>query len=92
MPMIEPRTEHINERRLITYLWDENHEALYAYANMIGETPKYVLNGLVEVMAKDKDFKKWMDGQTGKTFAPKQTVRGEKTAKKRTASPLRTAV
>ncbi len=92
MPMIEPRTEKINRRRLITYLWDENHEAVYAYAAMIGETIEYVLNSLVEVMAKDKDFRKWSDGQTGKTFAPKQTVRGEKPAKKRATTPLRPAV
>jgi hypothetical protein len=45
---------------LATRLDRENNEALYAYAQFIGETGKDVLHQLVETMlAKDKEFVAW---------------------------------
>jgi hypothetical protein len=60
MPLIKPRTRGKQMVRLITRLDRENNEALYAYAQFLGEPIEYVLNQLVDtVLAKDKDFVVW---------------------------------
>lgn len=60
MPLIKPRTRGKQMVRLITRLDRENNEALYAYAQFLGEPIEYVLNQLVDtVLAKDKDFVAW---------------------------------
>lgn len=64
MPLIKPRTRGKEMVRLITRLDRENHDALEAYAEFIGETAEYVLNELIDgVLAKDKDFVKWRASQ-----------------------------
>jgi hypothetical protein len=60
MPLIKPRTRGKQMVRHITRLDRENHDALQAYAEFIGEPTEYVLNELIDtVLAKDKDFVKW---------------------------------
>lgn len=60
MPLIKPRTRGKQMVRLITRLDRENNEALYAYAQFLGEPVEYVLNQLVDtVLAKDKDYVAW---------------------------------
>lgn len=60
MPLIKPRTRGKEFVRQLTRLDRENHEAVYAYAQFIGESVDYVLNQLVErLLAKDKDFVAW---------------------------------
>ncbi|MEP7309332.1 MAG: hypothetical protein ABJA98_27835 [Acidobacteriota bacterium] len=65
MPMIQPRQSKTMEVRVIMRLWAENAEALAAYATMIAEPESYVLNALVETLARDKDFVKWRESHTG---------------------------
>jgi hypothetical protein len=65
MPMIQPRQSKTTEVRVIVKLWEENAEALAAYATMIAELESYVLNALVETLAKDKDFVKWRESHEG---------------------------
>ena len=60
MPLIKPRTRGKQIIRYIARLDRENLEALYAYAEFLGEPPDYVLNQLIDtVLAKDKDFATW---------------------------------
>lgn len=60
MSLIKPRTRGKHLVRLVTRLDLENHEALHAYAQFIGEPVEYVLNEVIDtVLAKDKDFAKW---------------------------------
>jgi hypothetical protein len=59
MPLIKPRTERTTSVRHITHLYEENEEVLFAYAAMIGESTAYVLNGLIDTLKKDPDYKEW---------------------------------
>src|SRR5437762_12202908 len=60
MPLIKPRTRGKQIVRYIARLDRENLEALYAYAEFLGEPPDYVMNQLIDtVLAKDKDFSTW---------------------------------
>jgi hypothetical protein len=60
MSVIKPRTRGKEIVRHIARLERENLEALYAYAEFLGESPDYVLNAVIDtVLAKDKDFAKW---------------------------------
>jgi hypothetical protein len=60
MPLIKPRTRGKQVLRHIARLDREILEALYAYAEFLGESPDYVLNEIVDItLSKDKDFAKW---------------------------------
>ena len=60
MPVIKARTRGKQLVRHITRLDRENNEALYAYAQFLGEPTDYVLNQLIDsVLAKDKEFLAW---------------------------------
>ena len=60
MALIKPRTRGKQKVRLITRLFRENNEALYAYARFLEEDPEYVLNQLIGTkLAKDKEFLRW---------------------------------
>ena len=70
MPLIKPRTRGKQIVRYIARLDRENLEALYAYAEFLGEPPDYVLNQLIDtVLAKDKDFARWRRDHT-QSFVP----------------------
>ena len=60
MALIKPRTRGKQTVRLITRLFRENNETLYAYAKFLEEDAEYVLNQLIGTkLAKDKDFLEW---------------------------------
>jgi hypothetical protein len=66
MPLIKPRTRGKEMVRHITRLDRENHDALQAYAEFIGEPAEYVLNELIDtVLARDKEFVKWRAERAG---------------------------
>jgi hypothetical protein len=70
MPVIKPRTRGKQFVRHITRLDRENNEALYAYAQFLGEPTDYVLNQLIDsVLAKDKEFLSWR-AQHPESYAP----------------------
>ena len=77
MPLIKPRTRGKQFVRLITRLEHENNEALYAYAQFLGEPVEYILNQLIDtVLAKDKEFVTWranhQDSSVPRKQAPKR--------------------
>lgn len=60
MPLIKPRTRGKQILRHIARLDREILEAVYAYAEFLGESPDYVLNEIVDItLSKDRDFAKW---------------------------------
>lgn len=70
MPLIKPRTRGKRLVRHITRLDHENNEALYAYAQFLGEPTDYVLNQVIDtVLVRDKEFQSWR-AQHGESFAP----------------------
>ena len=70
MPVIKPRTRGKELIRHITRLDRENYEALFAYAQFLGEPTDYVVNQLVEtVLARDKEYVAWR-AQHIESFAP----------------------
>ena len=75
MPLIKPRTRGKQIVRYIARLDRENLEALYAYADFLGEPPDYVLNQLIDtVLAKDKDFATWRTSHP-QSFLPQSVLR-----------------
>jgi len=75
MPLIKPRTRGKQIVRYIARLDRENLEALYAYAEFLGEPPDYVLNQLIDtVLAKDKDFATWRTSHP-QSFLPQSAPR-----------------
>ena len=61
MALIKPRTRK-QTVRLITKLFRENNETLYAYAKFLEEDIEYVLNQLIGTkLAKDKEFLRWRE-------------------------------
>ena len=61
MALIKPRTRK-QTVRLITKLFRENNETLYAYATFLEEDVEYVLNQLIGTkLAKDKEFLRWRE-------------------------------
>ena len=75
MPLIKPRTRGKQIVRYIARLDRENLEALYAYAEFLGEPPDYVLNQLIDtVLAKDKDFATWRSTHP-QSFLPQSAPR-----------------
>ena len=70
MPLIPPRTTRTKVVRHITQLYQENNEELFAYAQFIGESTAYVLNGLIERLQKeDKEYREWRAEHKG-SFVP----------------------
>ena len=70
MSVIKPRTRGKELIRHITRLDRENYEALFAYAQFLGEPTDYVVNQLVEtVLARDKEYLAWRAQHT-ESFAP----------------------
>lgn len=59
MSLIKPRTRGRRFVRHITRLDTENNETLYAYAAFLDESPEYVLNQAIDILAKDRDFLAW---------------------------------
>jgi hypothetical protein len=77
MPVIKPRTRGKQFVRHITRLDRENHEALYAYAQFLGEPTDYVLNQVIDsILAKDKDFLAWRAEHT-ESYAPVRVLRSK---------------
>lgn len=77
MPLIKPRTRGKEMVRHITRLDRENHDALQAYAEFIGEPAEYVLNELIDtVLARDKEFVKWR-AERGGAPAPQPSGRAK---------------
>ena len=75
MPLIKPRTRGKQIVRYIARLDRENLEALYAYAEFLGEPPDYVVNQLIDtVLAKDKDFATWRAAHP-QSFLPQSVLR-----------------
>ena len=75
MPLIKPRTRGKEILRYIGRLDRENVEALYAYAEFLGEPPDYVLNQLIDtVLAKDKDVATWRADHP-QSYVPQSVVR-----------------
>ena len=75
MPLIKPRTRGKEILRYIGRLDRENVEALYAYAEFLGEPPDYVLNQLIDtVLAKDKDFATWR-AEHPQSYVPQSVAR-----------------
>ena len=86
MPLIKPRTRGKEILRYIGRLDRENVEALYAYAEFLGEPPDYVLNQLIDtVLAKDKDFATWR-AEHPQSYVP-QSVARPRTGRKKPGSP-----
>ena len=70
MSVIKPRTRGKELIRHITRLDRQNYEALFAYAEFLGEPTDYVVNQLVEtVLARDKEYVAWRAQHT-QSFAP----------------------
>ena len=72
MSVIKPRTRGKELIRHITRLDRENYEALFAYAQFLGEPTDYVVNQLVEtVLARDKEYVAWREQHTESFTPPK---------------------
>ena len=85
MPLIKPRTRGKEILRYIGRLDRENVEALYAYAEFLGEPPDYVLNQLIDtVLAKDKDFATWR-AEHPQSYVPQSVLR-PRTGRKKSGS------
>ena len=81
MPVIKARTRGKQLVRHITRLDRENNEALYAYAQFLGEPTDYVLNQLIDsVLAKDKEFLAWRADHP-ESYAP-QSSHGSKVGRR----------
>ena len=86
MPLIKPRKGDKQQVRLISKLFRENNETLYAYAAFLDEDPEYVLNQFIATkLAKDKEFLRWRASHP-ESYVPRRTPHG-KTAQ----SPHRSA-
>lgn len=64
MPFIKARKGRIHMVRHVCRLTESNREVLALYARMIGDTPDYVLNQLIErCLLADRDFSDWREQQ-----------------------------
>ena len=61
---IKPRVRRIRKIRHSARLAVTNRDHLVAYAKRIGDTTDYVLNQLIEQLAKDPDFRRWREQRT----------------------------
>ena len=87
MPLIKPRTRGKQFVRHLVRLDRENHEALHAYAQFIGEPVDYVLNQLVEsLQVKDKEFVAWR-AEHPESFVPPPQPHPKRRRRAASASP-----
>ena len=78
MALIKPRTRGKQKVRLITRLYRENNETLYAYAKFLEEDPEYVLNQFIGTkLAKDKEFLRWRASHS-ESYVPGPSARAKK--------------
>jgi hypothetical protein len=83
MPLIKPRTRGKQVLRHIARLERENLEALYAYADFLGESTDYVLNQVIDtVLARDKEFSKWR-AEHPQSYVPAPVTRSRSGREKR---------
>jgi hypothetical protein len=60
MPVIKARARRIPMVRHFYRLTAANRDVLVKYAQMIGDSPDYVMNQLIErMLATDRDFQQW---------------------------------
>jgi hypothetical protein len=74
MPVIKARTRRIPMVRHVCRLTVSNRDVLVAYARMIGDTPDYVANRLIErTLSPDPDFRKWWAQEATAAATPPET-------------------
>lgn len=70
MSLIKRRTRGKHVVRHITRLDRDNNETLFAFAAFLDEPTDYVLNQLIEMLAKDKEYSQWRDSHP-QSFVPR---------------------